>query len=65
MYYFKRRNDTNPIVPKDNDVTHEEVTQLLIKTTLKNHSLFFLIKVIKIVSNHARSFKQIHPLIIK
>lgn len=44
MYYFKRRNDTNPIVPKDNDVTHEEVTQLLIKTTLKNHFLFFFNK---------------------
>lgn len=41
MYYFKRRNDTNPIVPKDNDVTHEEVTQLLIKTTLKNLFFFF------------------------
>lgn len=61
MYYFKKRNDKNSIVPKDNDVT------LIIKKlrnylSIKKPFFFFFL-----VKNHFKpcSFKQIHPLIIK
>lgn len=58
MYYFKKRNDKNSIVPKDNDVT------LIIKK-LRNYlsikkPFFFFFSKKSFQTMHVHSNKSIH-----